>query len=152
MYLSIDPGQKGGAVLVDVNGIVIDKCIFDSSYKDFIRIVKNNKQQIKKVIIENVRGYAGENVKSVFTFGKSLGHAEGILICFGFKVDQIARVEPRSWVSFFKDCFKIKGKRKSCDLVKRTFLEKTGTIYRYDSLSDAYLIWFYWFKLNKSDQ
>ena len=146
MYLSIDPGQKGGAVLIDSEGVVIDKCIFSETKKNLVKFISKNKSKIEIILIENVRGYAGENVKSVFTFGKELGHIEGILMCHDFKMNKIIRIEPRSWVAFYRDCFDRKGKDKSCAYVKKEFKSICNSIYTNDALSDAFLIWYFWNK------
>ena len=148
MYLSIDPGLKGGAVLIDRDGDILSSSLFERGKKDFFDLVYTNKNLIEFIIIENVRGYAGENVKSIFTFGKEVGQVEGILISCGFKIDDLIRIEPRTWVSFFKDVWECKGKQKSCKAIKRLFNGREGfdKISRYDALSDAYLIYYYWIK------
>ena len=152
MILSIDPGLKGGAVFIKDGGIH-SYVLFERGYKNLYDLLRANK--VETVIIENVRGYRGENVKSIFTFGKTVGHVEGVLICTGFDLKKIIRIEPKTWVSFYKDVWECKGKQKSCKAVKKLFQKKGGfdDIIKYDALSDAYLMWFFWEKtrtLNKS--
>jgi hypothetical protein len=139
MDLSIDPGRTGGAVFIK-DDKPFKYCLFPY-YLAFFNLVQEHKYEIKNIVIENVRGYAGENVKSVFTFGKELGKIEGILLANDLSLDKGIRVEPRTWVSFYKDVFTCKTKKKSCKAVKKLF--GFDDIARYDSLSDAYLIWFY---------
>ena len=143
MDLSIDPGRTGGAVFIK-EGKPFKYSLFERGYKNFFNLIQEHKSEIKNIIIENVRGYAGENVKSVFTFGKELGKVEGILLASDFPLDKVIRIEPRTWVSFYKDVFTCKTKKKSCKAVKKLF--NFDEIARYDSLSDAYLIWWYWEK------
>ena len=142
MYLSIDPGCNGGAVVVNFDLFVVDYCLFKNNKVGLLNLV--DKYQITKVIIEDVRGYAGENVKSIFTFGKELGHIEGLLMSKTYTPDSFIRINPMSWTSFFKHCFTSKGKKKSCELVKSKYLELTKDIFREDSLSDAYLMLLYY--------
>lgn len=156
MFISIDPGLKGGAVVIDKDGSVLRYTLFERGMHDFYKVASTNADHNPQVIIEDVRGYAGENVKGVFTFGKTLGHVEGILISAGYNLNKITRVNPRSWTSFFKAVFDgDKTKQKSCEAIKKLFkdeLEERNLkqVVRYDALSDAYLMWFFLKKMGKN--
>ena len=122
MIISIDPGLTGGAVVVKDDGSVIRYTLFERGMSDFFKLIKSNRIHNPKVIIEDVRGYAGENVKGIFTFGKTLGWVEGMLIAADYKLKEVERVSPKSWTSFFKEVFDgNKTKQKSCLAIKKIF-------------------------------
>jgi len=91
--IAIDPGVNGAFALSDRDGNVqLHNWVGPRVAYDIIR--KNSTLQ-PLVIVEKVSASGGQGPKQAFTFGKNVGHWEGILTANGFKHTQL--VSPLSW-------------------------------------------------------
>jgi hypothetical protein len=146
--LAIDPGKTGAAVVLN-DGQLEKFCIFDKGYTEFNNMLCGMASCL--TVIEDVSGYRGENIKSIFTFGKQLGIVEGILLSNNKIVDQ--RVHPKTWQAIYS-LFAVEGvgKKRWQDVCKRVNSTLPDKLYKHSGLADAYLIGNYICLLNKKKE
>ncbi len=106
-YIAIDPGKQGGIA-----------CFFPRRKKEPLKVfrcpktveemcavvdcmVADAKCASDKIylLVEHVHAFPSDGRSSVFTFGRNLGHWEGIISRHEIEVNTIA---PRSWQSFYE--------------------------------------------------
>lgn len=130
--LAIDPGVSGACVFVDRSGRIRDffriptvkhqvgagmRRFIDSAALHDLLALLDRAYSINVAIMEDVSAYR-QGVTSAFTFGRSVGLVEGILISFGIEP---YKIRPQVWK---KHCGLIKShKRASIQLAKHVFKE-----------------------------
>jgi hypothetical protein len=111
--IGIDPGKSGGIVAL-TNGKITDIAKMPQTPIDLVNHFyylgfPNQPIGVKSyVIIEHVHSMPSDSSKGAFTFGKNVGHLEGVLASFGIEPIQ---VEPKKWQLFF-DLRREKGETK----------------------------------------
>ncbi len=91
--IGIDPGQSGGAVCIDVSGIIIWSAPFkDMTEHDIAELLKEFDHH--EVIIESVHSMPKQGVASSFSFGRSFGFLIGVLT--GLAIPYML-VTPQKW-------------------------------------------------------
>lgn len=112
IYIGVDPGKKGGyAVIGD-----------DGSYKAYpwddaqflmhmsgLTMMRDLEGHKLVAAVEKVGAFSGQGVKSMFSFGHSLGYIEGVLAAFGIPYQLIP---PATW----KRSFSLIGKDKKASI------------------------------------
>lgn len=108
MILGIDPGITGALALIDHDGELIDALPFPTLDFGHTRKAKSidvlaclewlEGVPIEKAGIERVGARPGQGLSSAFSFGRSLGLAEGVLQARSI---DYAFVEPRVWKGRF---------------------------------------------------
>lgn len=96
-FLGIDPGQSGGAVLLNEAGEILSTLSFvphkeawPEALANFMGTVPRNTD----VYLEHVHAMPKQGVSSMFTFGKNFGLIKGILIALGWRYKLVF---PRVW-------------------------------------------------------
>ena len=81
-YLGIDPGQSGGATLLDCSGQIVDCFAFtkktDHDISEWLREMTEDIDCT--CCIEKVSSMPGQGVASSFKFGRSFGFLQGLLV------------------------------------------------------------------------
>jgi hypothetical protein len=150
LIIAIDPGLKGG-VAVAYNDAPCYIAPLGRTPKEiletFIEIGLPKQLDYKvKVLIEDVHSMPGMRSQSMFTFGRNLGHIEGVLSTLGFT--ELIRIPPKEWQLFF-DMKKHKGEKQN--LWKQRLLKKSISLapelWRKNinlTTADAFLILYYY--------
>lgn len=99
-FIGIDPGKDGGIAILNNNGEIVFKTNspqigkeadlhkIDTILKSYVVLKQHH------VIMEDVHSIFGMSAKSNFSFGKNVGHLEGMLIGMGTKYTLVA---PKKW-------------------------------------------------------
>lgn len=106
IYIGIDPGRKGGYAAI------VDDMATAHPWDD-AQFVKDMKMLAKAghciVCVEKVGAFSGQGVKSMFSFGHSLGFIEGVLTTLGISYQL---TPPVKW----KRSFSLIGKDKKASI------------------------------------
>lgn len=157
--IGIDCGRNGGIVAI-ANNKIVDISPMPSSPKLlrehflFLGLPHNYRGEMS-IFIENVHSMPTDGSRAAFTFGKGLGHLEGVLACMGF-YDPL-RVNPATWQKYFKLKRDIKGNESRYNFKKRmkekAIKECPKNYRKYITMKtcDAYLITLYGNKLKLDD-
>jgi hypothetical protein len=97
MIVGIDPGKKGGIVVMSSEGLIrtckmpleVDGDIDADAARAFIYCATLEKKP-NLVVLEKVRSMTGQGVKSMFTFGR--GYEAMLTLC---KLEHWKRIDPR---------------------------------------------------------
>lgn len=101
--IGIDPGKNGGITTL-YKGKIVDVTNMPSNpralYEYFLYLgLPHNYRGKLSIFIENVHSMPTDGSKAAFTFGKGLGHLEGVLACMG--ITELIRVNPKEWMNYF---------------------------------------------------
>jgi len=97
VFIGIDIGRYGGVGLIDPNGTLIDYFAMTDYYKIADRLeghIKHNDSGFVTTYVEDVGAMPKQGVSSMFTFGRSLGSIEGLLI--GLRIPY-QLIKPKAW-------------------------------------------------------
>lgn len=83
-FMGIDPGRTGAFAITDKNGDLSYYPFKKDIYYNALRDALERYQGRLIVCVENVHAHQLGGNSSSFTFGRNLGHVEGILKCYGF--------------------------------------------------------------------
>lgn len=82
IYIGIDPGKKGAVAIIDPANVTIipwDDEKFVNAMKIVTTLSYKNKPEKAVAAVEKVGAMPHQGVKSMFSFGHSLGFIEGVL-------------------------------------------------------------------------
>lgn len=105
IYMGVDPGQKGAYAVIDGDRVTVKP--WDDL--NFARDVRQLSGERVLAAVEKVGAFSGQGVKSMFSFGHSLGYIEGVLAAFGIPYQLIP---PVTW----KRSFSLIGKDKKASI------------------------------------
>lgn len=105
IYMGVDPGQKGAYAVIDGDRVTVKP--WDDL--NFARDVRQLSEKRVLAAVEKVGAFSGQGVKSMFSFGHSLGYIEGVLAAFGIPYQLIP---PATW----KRSFSLIGKDKKASI------------------------------------
>lgn len=106
IYIGVDPGKKGGVAVIDGDGVEV----YAWDDQTFVNVMAATMNKGKCVAaVEKVGAFSGQGVKSMFSFGHSLGYIEGVLSAFGIPYQLIP---PVTW----KRSFSLIGKDKKASI------------------------------------
>lgn len=106
IYIGVDPGKKGGVAVID--GDDVEVYAWDD--QTFVNVMAATMNKGKCVAaVEKVGAFSGQGVKSMFSFGHSLGYIEGVLAALGIPYQLIP---PVAW----KRSFSLIGKDKKASI------------------------------------
>jgi crossover junction endodeoxyribonuclease RuvC len=99
-FLGVDPGTQGGMTVLGADGRPKGFCEFSkvTEHSIYLWLERVNSRFELRAAIENVHAMPGQGVTAMFTFGKAVGFARGILIAL--KIPYV-EVDPRKWQNFF---------------------------------------------------
>ena len=121
IILGIDPGKMGAIAAIEGSKVSAHK--FPKELEDLSVLVKMlvHKYNTKdiKVLIEHVHAFPTDSRPSAFSFGRNLGHWEGVLSTHELNIDT---VPPRTWQSFY-DIPVIKNKHERKHWLKNKALD-----------------------------
>lgn len=95
-FIGIDPGQSGGAALLDAEGQVVDVIKFKGMTDHDIASALNEWGEYEQVkaMLEKVSAMPKQGVSSTFKFGDSYGFLRGSLVALGIPFDLVI---PNRW-------------------------------------------------------
>jgi len=103
--IGVDPGKNGGITTLYGNKIVaIDKMPPnpEALYEYFLFLGLPRAYRGKlTIMIEDVHSMPTDGSKQAFTFGRGLGHLEGVIAAMGL-LGSLKRVSPMKWMNHFK--------------------------------------------------
>ena len=107
VYIGIDPGKKGGVATINEDGVKV----YQWDDQRFIEDMRQHANWLDKCVaaVEKVGAFSGQGVKSMFSFGHSLGFIEGVLSGLGIPYQLIP---PVTW----KRSFSLIGKDKKASI------------------------------------
>lgn len=112
IYIGIDPGKRGGYAIIDEHAAHVfqwDDIKFVDSMKIVTMMYEGDKPAKAIAAVEKVGAFSGQGVKSMFSFGHSLGFIEGVLSGLGIPYQLIP---PVTW----KRSFSLIGKDKKASI------------------------------------
>ena len=143
IFVGIDPGINGGVAVIseipDKENILAFKCPdtpTKMAYALMASIPENVSYEDVLVLIEHVHAMPKQGVVSTFTFGKNLGHWEGI--CGSFELD-VEYAGPRTWMGHY-DCKPNLSRRERKRYLRGLAEELFPNIKMTFNVSDALLI------------
>ena len=102
--IGIDPGKSGGIATLYNNKIInISKMPLSPEllYEHFLYLgLPNNYKGELTIILENVHSMPTDGVRQSFTFGRGLGHIEGVIATMGL-YGTLKRISPMAWMKHF---------------------------------------------------
>ena len=107
IYIGVDPGKKGGYAW-HVDGEMRVRPWDDNYFAQDMRLLSEMDDRLMAAV-EKVGAFSGQGVKSMFSFGHSLGYIEGVLSAFGIPYQLIP---PATW----KRSFSLIGKDKKASI------------------------------------
>ena len=128
-YLGIDPGSMGGMTVISKDGRIKGILSFkEATLHEIDHFISRMQSRFDlKAALENVHSMPKQGVAAMFTFGKNVGHVEGIIVAR--KVPYI-EVTPQRWQRFFSiPPRKTKDGEKTKSQHKRVLQEKAHKIY-----------------------
>ena len=138
LILGIDPGKGGGIAILEEGSYMAMK--FPKELEELSAMLETfiSKYSAKDtyVMIEHVHSFPTDSRPAAFSFGRNLGHWEGILSTYELKWDTVA---PRTWQEHYDiPVIKNKHERKNWlkDIAKSLFPNLKVTLH----VSDALLI------------
>lgn len=108
IYVGVDPGQKGGYCYI-MDGVPKAFPWDDTFFVHDMRCLVSIKDEGIVAAVEKVGAFSGQGVKSMFSFGRSLGFIEGVLSGLGIPYQLIP---PVTW----KRSFSLIGKDKKASI------------------------------------
>lgn len=112
IYIGIDPGKKGAYAIIDEHAAHVfpwDDIKFVNSMKIVTMLYEDGEPAKAVAAVEKVGAFSGQGVKSMFSFGRSLGFIEGVLSGLGIPYQLIP---PVTW----KRSFSLIGKDKKASI------------------------------------
>ena len=112
IYIGCDPGKRGGYAIIDEHAAHVfpwDDIKFADSMKIVTMMYEGDKPAKAIAAVEKVGAFSGQGVKSMFSFGHSLGFIEGVLSGLGIPYQLIP---PVTW----KRSFSLIGKDKKASI------------------------------------
>lgn len=97
IYIGVDPGKTGAAVVLDMRGEFLDCIPFtNATLRDLGDAICEWCHAAPQVIavIEDVHAFPSDSRKGAFTFGRVLGHIEALLVTANA---QVHYVSPAKW-------------------------------------------------------
>ena len=144
--LAIDPGTRGGFVVVDKKLDVLEAFSFvDKEDKDIHQGISLALARYSpEVVMERVGPMRGQGVASTWTFARGVGFIQGVVNAFGW--DNIIYVSPQKWQKMFLggERFEKKTDRKNRlkDKAKELFPTTKVTL----AIADALLLAYWYIK------
>lgn len=94
MYMGIDPGKSGAAVVVNQHGKLFDLVRFNETDDAVNSFFECHSTWITSAVLERVHSMPGQGVSSTFKFGMSFGFIQGLL-----RAHKISHhlVTPQTW-------------------------------------------------------
>jgi len=150
--LGIDTGKRGGFVIIDESGKVIDKLIMPVIDKEYdvttILSFLEDHKDVDFAVIEKIHAMFQVPAKTTFEMGKGYGIVLGLL--YNFKI-KFYEVTPKQWQKkIHVNCLASRAKDKSYYIFNREFPELAETfkispkgnktLKPHDGLIDALLI------------
>ena len=97
VYIGIDPGKDGGIAVLDADGNVVECVKTPPTFKDLLDMVSRHKES-SKCVCEKVHAMPGQGVTSMFSFGRTVGGLEMMLLALGIPTEYVA---PQKWQKHF---------------------------------------------------
>ena len=94
MYLGIDPGKSGAAVVLQHDGTLSELVRLDSAENQVAAFFACHSTWITAAVLESVHSMPGQGVASTFKFGKNFGFMQGLLVANKIKFDLVT---PQVW-------------------------------------------------------
>lgn len=95
LYVGSDPGSSGAAAVLRENGSIYSVCRYEkSTLPDIAEYFRSLADSDLCVMTEQVGSRPGQGVRSMFTFGRNMGHIEGILTALQIPYDMVT---PQVW-------------------------------------------------------
>ena len=140
MIVGIDPGLKGSLVARKHSSMEILHVLDFAKHKNYVyelsKYLKENKENIKIVIMEMPHAIFGAGARSTFQFGKNCGLLEGVLISLDMRYSLVA---PKEWQK--KVFLQIKSDKSAKEKAKEAFSRLFLREHSYsDGVIDAALI------------
>lgn len=97
LYVGSDPGSTGAAAVLREDGRIYSVCRYAKAtlpeIADYFRDL-STPENLLQVMTEQVASRPGQGVRSMFTFGRNMGHIEGILTALQIPYDMVT---PQVW-------------------------------------------------------
>ena len=97
LYVGSDPGSQGAAAVLREDGRIHSVCRYEKctlpDIAEFFRELSGPDNELV-VMTEQVGSRPGQGVRSMFTFGRNMGHIEGILTALQIPYDMVT---PQAW-------------------------------------------------------
>ena len=160
MIIGIDPGKKGSIAVYNGKKWVAHKIplekVMGKERTNLVALTEILKaQQIwlrERVWLESVHAMPGQGVTSMFSFGRSVGQLEGIIIALG--MGPINYVTPQTWQKALLGPTKGRSKELALEFILSQFsdlphwmINKRGKVI--EQYVDAMCIAYYGFKYGK---
>jgi hypothetical protein len=97
MYLGIDPGANGAAVLIDKDSKLVDHCMFKSNTEQDIWDFFSFDLQAQFCFMEKTHSSPQMGVKSAHSFGMQTGFLRGMLVASSTPFELVT---PAKWMRF----------------------------------------------------
>ena len=140
LIIGIDPGKGGGVAILETTDDLYYSAKFPKELEKLSVMLESFVSRYKAseicVMIEHVHSFPTDSRPAAFSFGRNLGHWEGILSTYELEWDTVA---PRTWQEHYDiPVIKNKHERKNWlkDIAKSLFPETKVTLH----VSDALLI------------
>lgn len=108
IWIGVDPGQKGGYCYI-MDGVAKAFPWDDTFFVQDMNCLVRTKDEELVAAVEKVGAFSGQGVKSMFSFGRSLGFIEGVLS--GLEIPY-QLIPPVTW----KRSFSLIGKDKKASI------------------------------------
>ena len=138
LIIGIDPGKGGGVAFLDQTDSTYYCMKFPKELGDLSPIIEGYVNDYKAkdiyVIIEHVHSFPTDSRPAAFSFGRNLGHWEGILSTYELEWHTVA---PRTWQEHYDiPVIKNKHERKNWlkDVAKSLFPKTKVTLHTSDAL------------------
>lgn len=103
LYIGIDPGKSGGVAMINKKDNALTVMKFPNELGELSVMIEAFIHNVKVddvcVYIEHVHSFPTDSRPSAFSFGRNLGHWEGILSTHELKINTVT---PRKWQSYYE--------------------------------------------------
>ena len=138
LYIGIDPGKSGGVAMINKKDNTLTVMKFPNELGELSVMIEAFIHNVKVddvcVYIEHVHSFPTDSRPSAFSFGRNLGHWEGILSTYELEWHTAA---PRTWQEHYDiPVIKNKHERKNWlkDVAKSLFPNLRVTLHTSDAL------------------
>lgn len=104
IYIGIDPGESGGMVALNQDGVVLSQCRFTNHTKQEISDTLRgltldifDNDNIVKCYFEKVHSMPKQGVSSTFKFGFNAGFIDGLLVAHRIPYEEVT---PQKWQAY----------------------------------------------------
>lgn len=99
-YIGIDPGLKGGIVVLDRGGSVVEVSKMPETPQDILEFLGEYSGQDAICVLEDVgHGIPGQSSKATATFARHNGHLEMALLALSIPTE---KVTPQKWQKIYQ--------------------------------------------------